>query len=438
MRLKSFLGQETAVYDHLSDIDSVDLSDEDSLPSTPIMSTADRIEELYYRLQRMREDLERFHREQSIDDEDDSLLDNGWMDTTKPSSHGSYWEEDEEDSYLEEDYSCLSERSTVEPPTEREARMVSPSMCWIGRMPTEIMVYIFEMVSNAEVDLSDDAAGFGGREGWRTPIILGQVCFSWRMLTLETPSLWRSLSLVLGRIPKSWRGLEASLKLWLGSSKEIAVNLEVDPVCTSAFDNELMDQLEQLLKRCWKLRLNVSHEMFRGILSLPLPRLQALEVRSSWLAKDIGQLSIDAPRLQELAVLGPTMVKFRKNALPWAQLREYRGVCWADVQEHLDIIRLSPNLESCTLYPFYEMKGTATPIRLQQLQRLHVASYLGASMGGFLRWLELPVLKELRLEVPKESAGFGCSVWPKSSVLDLLERSSVELEKLELVGMDCS
>lgn len=403
------------------------------------MSTTDRIEELYRRLQRIREDLDRFHQEQKIDGGEELSDDIEWTNLDKEPSDAPYWG-DCDDSCLERvSHKQLVPQLRPEHLDGGKAYMAPSLTCWISSMPPEILMHIFELVLASDGKTSDDAAEFGGSSGWRTPIILGHVCYSWRTLVLQAPSLWRSFSLVIDRTPKSLRGLKASLELWLRSSRttEIGINLEVDPACASVFDSELMSQLEGILGRCWRLRLNVSHEMFRGILNLPLPRLRTLEVRSSWLAKDMGGLSVQAQNLQTLTILGPTMVKFTKSTLPWAQLREYRGTCWADVQQHLDIIKLSPNLESCTLFPFYEMKGTVAPIRLTQLRRLHVASYLGTSMGGFLRWLELPALKELKLEIPEESPGFGCSVWPESSVSDLLERSKVHsLGDLELIGME--
>jgi hypothetical protein len=88
------------------------------------------------------------------------------------------------------------------------------------------------------------------------------------------------------------------------------------------------------------------------------------------------------------------------------------------------------------LFPFYETKGLTMPIRLARLRYLHLASFLGASIGGFLRYLEVPVLEDLKLEIPKESPAYGRSMWPKAGVLDLLERSGARLKNLELVGMD--
>jgi len=123
------------------------------------------------------------------------------------------------------------------------------------------------------------------------------------------------------------------------------------------------------------------------------------------------------------------MVKFEENTLPWSQIQGYKGTCWADLQQHLDIFRLSPNLQSCTLYPFYETKGNLIPIRLTQLRRLHILSNFGTSIDSFLRCLEVPALEELK---------FGFDTWPQKSVLDLLERSGIELERLKLISMDNS
>jgi hypothetical protein len=430
--------QETAAYDCFTTIDDcTDSSDEESLPSTPRMSTAEQIGALYHKLQCMREEMDRFHRGYEFDAEDE-LSDNECANPTHVLAHEPYWD-NEDGLHLEEDHPFGGRNDRAnEVAREEKAYLIPPATCVIERMPPEIMMYIFELVVNADAGSSDDAEGFGGRRGWRTPVVLGHACSAWRTLVLRTASLWTSFSLVVEREPVAVEGLKASLDLWLQSSRmtEVAINLEVDPTCAGALDGELMDRLREMLRRCWRLRLNVSHDLLRGILQLQLPTLRTLEVRSSWLTTEVGGLKVRAPNLQTLVILGPTMVKFTEDALPWAQLREYRGVCWAEVQRHLDIVRLSPSLETCTLFPFYETKGTAVPIRLPRLRHLHVASYLGTSMGGFLRCLEVPALEELILEIPEESPAYGNSVWPKNSVLDLLARSRARLDKLELIGMD--
>jgi len=424
-----FSEQEAVIYSCLSNKEDIESSDEDSAPSTPTMTTAKQIEQLYHRLQYIRGELEKDHCENEIDEK--KSLEGRWMDLTKVPSQEAYWD-DSDDSRLgqhtgSDEMQVSGLRSKH--PRERKVFILPPSTCWINEMPLEILVLVFELVLSTDEGLSDDAAEFGGRNGWRSPITLGHVCCSWRTLVLETPLLWRSFSLVLDKIPPLAEGLKASLHLWLQGSRstEVAMNLEVDPACAEILDHELMNQLEGMLRKCWRLRTNVSHEMFCGILRIPLSRLRTLEVRSSWLEKDIGGFSVRAPSLQNLVILGPTMIKFEENTLPWSQIQEYKGTCWADLQQHLDIFRLSPNLQSCTLYPFYETKGNLISIRLTQLRRLHILSNLGTSIDSFLRCLEVPALEELK---------FGFNTWPQKSVLDLLKRSGIELEKLKLIGTD--
>ena len=425
-----FLEQEIAIYDCWNNKENIESSDEDSAPSTPIMTTAKQIEQLYRRLQCIRGELDKDHWENEMDER--KRLEGRWMNLVKP-SHETY-RDDSDDSRLGQ-YTSNDEMQVSglqsKHPRERKAFTIPPSTCCINEMPSEILVLVFELVLSTDEGYSDDAAEFGGRNGWRSPITLGHVCCSWRTLVLETPSLWRSFSLVLDTIPQLTEGLKASLHLWLQGSRstEVAINLEVDPACAEILDHELMNQLEGMLRRCWRLRTNVSHEMFCGILQLPLSRLRTLEVWSSWLGKDIGGFSVQAPSLQNLVILGPTMVKFEENTLPWSQIQEYKGTCWADLQQHLDIFRLSPNLQSCTLYPFYETRGNLIPIRLTQLRRLHILSNFGTSMDNFLRCLDVPALEELKFEF---------DMWPQKSVLDLLERSGIELERLKLISRDNS
>lgn len=333
-----FLRQETAIYDCCIIKENAESSDEDSMPSTPKMTTAEQIERLYHRLQCMWEESEKHPMENEIDER--GRLSGGRTNLAKVPLHEaySYWNDNDDprlEQYLSSDEMQVSDLRSKHS-GERKADTMPPSTCWIGGMPSEILVFVLELVASAYKEVPDDAAEFGGRNGWRIPITLGHVCCSWRTLVLETPSLWRSFSLVLDRTPRFTEGLKASLQLWLQNSRstEVAINLEVDPACANILDQELMNQLERMLRRCWRLRTNVSHEMFCRILQLPLLHLRRLEVWSSWLLKDIGGFSVQAPSLQSLVLLGPNMVNFEKNTLPWSQIQESKGTCWADMQQH--------------------------------------------------------------------------------------------------------
>lgn len=419
--------------------------DEESAPNTPQMSTMEHIDVLYTELQMVQGELDSVH-EQQKGVNDEFILGGGFNEITTTYRSTTYWE----DSYLnwELDEEASFTPSQLQPMTSPWARdtgpyLMAPTMCTVDILPPEILMYIFELCLEEDdrTGSLDDAAGFSGVGVRRVPLTLCHVCGYWRRLAMRTQSLWRSFSLTLEKAVLSVSGLRACMVLWSqgSGSGDMAINLEIDPMAVQVIDPGLMGQLADMLKHCHRLRVNVSDEIFSVILNGNLPRLRTLEVRTSYLRRDVQTFELCAPKLKTLAILGPTMCRFEEKSLPWEQLTEYRGVCWADVQRHLDIIRLCPNLEGCTLYPFYKRKNPGAsflPVQMKRLRHLHVASYLGTSLGGFLLCLGVPALRVLTLEIPTESPAYGHTGWPKAQILDLLERSDGELEKLELIGMD--
>lgn len=426
--------KETYAYDNLCP-SAIESSDEDTVPTTPEMSTAEQIETIYSQLQRLQADLERIHRQREAADDLNDDMNFGCGALAPVLACKPDWEEQYINGGGGED--TVSFREDILPQRHSTSRQEVDTTRMMDGLPPEILMYIFELCLEDDAGSLNDGAGFRGLRVRQAPLLLCHVCQYWRRLAEGTPTLWGSFSLVIDREILSVDGLKVSMDLWCrnSGSMDMAINLEVDPAAGRLLDGALMDRLKDMLGRCRRLRINVSDEMLRRVLSLSLPSLQTLEIRTSWLRKDVQDLDVRAPKLRTLVMFGPTMCRFTKESLPWTQLKEYKGTCWADMQRHLDIIRLCSNLERCTLFPFYEMKGRVIPIRMESLKRLHVASYLGTSVGGFLRWMEVPGIEELTLEITEESPAYSHAEWPKKWVVDLLERSNGRLKKLELIGM---
>ncbi|KAF9451540.1 hypothetical protein P691DRAFT_663085 [Macrolepiota fuliginosa MF-IS2] len=415
----------------------MDTPEEESVPSTPSASTEEQIELLYAKLQRLQANLDQLHRQQKGGATGDEILAHGYDDLTEGWMRQQYGE----DSYVGQEAEALfspPEQASRPSAVDGLLYMKPPATCVVDKVPPEILMTIFDMCLEDDTGSLDDAAGFGGPGARRAPLVLCHVYRHWRSLAMGTPSLWRAFSLVLTRKPRSVASLRACMDFWLRGSKstELAINLEVDPKMHWVLDDQLMEQMTEMLRRCRRLRLNVSDEMFCKVLNSSLPWLQTLEVRTSYLQGEVQSLDVWAPRLRKLVVLGPTMCRFARDSLPWAQLTEYHGTCWANVQLHLEIMRLSPKLERCTLYPSYELKRGGPAVRMERLRTLHIVSYLGTSMGGFLGWLELPAIERLRLEIPEESPAYGHTGWPRENIVGLLERSGGRLQRLELIGLD--
>ncbi|KAF9473100.1 hypothetical protein BDN70DRAFT_412661 [Pholiota conissans] len=69
---------------------------------------------------------------------------------------------------------------------DSQVQFPSPSPCPISKVPYDVLRHIFtQCVSQHPVDRR--------REWWsstKIPIVLSQVCFSWRLVTDTSPNLW--------------------------------------------------------------------------------------------------------------------------------------------------------------------------------------------------------------------------------------------------------
>lgn len=384
--------------------------------ATAEMSTGEQIKLLYGQLEQLQARLERVHRRHI--DEGEFVPDKG--------EYVLIGEGEKRD-----EVSVSGRHAT---PCHDQGAVDSRPM--MDRLPPEILMQIFELCLEEDEACVDDGAGFHEP---RIPLLLCRVCRYWREVAEGTSALWKSISLVVGRRVTYVEGLKRIMDLWLRNSrsKEMAINLEVDPTATSSFDGVLMGRLEDMVRQSHRLRINVDDAMLCKVLNLDLDKLQTLEIRTSWLREDGEGLCVRARGLQTLAILGPTMCRFGEGTFPWGQLREYRGACWSSLQRHLDIIAWCRNLERCTVYALCESRRRAPALRVTGMKRLHVASYLVSGLGGLLASVEAPALEELTLEITRDSPAFGHGALPREVVEDLLGRSGGRgrLERLAVIGL---
>ncbi|KAJ6589496.1 hypothetical protein B0H19DRAFT_238326 [Mycena capillaripes] len=232
------------------------------------------------------------------------------------------------------------------------------------------------------------------------PLLLLQICASWRVLALSTPALWKRLDIELAySLPGNMDNLERRIAEWtsLASSAPLSLGLyeTVRPMA-----KQMCALLRQYAPRCECLRLRASLKTVSELPHLgPLPLLKKLNLAYSPNGHETvsARAFADAPALREL-VLGqhsvPSML-----VLPWHQLTTFTGDTLS-VAECLFVLRSSPHLTTCTF--LYLTPGTAAGEGLTHscLTDLSISN----STADVLRYIDLPALRDLYLTRP---TGFG-------------------------------
>jgi hypothetical protein len=413
----TYLKKETCIYDGKL----IGMGGEDSMPAAAEMSTGEQIRELYGQLEHLRARLESIYRREMNEDLVPELIGGGEHFLIKQVER--------------RDGVAVSGQNGT--PCHDRGAVDSRQM--VDRLPPEILMHIFELCLEDDEESVDDGAGFQRPSVRRAPLLLCRVCRYWKEAAEGTSALWRSISLVVDKRMTHVDGLKRMMDVWLRNSKSkaMAMNLEVDDAARKTIDGVLLGRLRDMVRQSHRLRINVDDGMLCELLDGDLEKLRTLEIRTSWLRRDAEGLRVRARALQTVAILGPAMCRFGEDALPWGQLREYRGVCWSSMQRHLDVVARCPALETCTVYAFCEPRRRAPALRVAGIRRLHVASYLVSGIGGLLESVEAPALEELTLEITQESPAFGHGAWPREAVADLLARSGGRgrLEELAVVGL---
>ena len=302
----------------------------------------------------------------------------------------------------------------------------------IGNLPVDLWAQIFLFCLPDEEFIIPDPL--------QAPLLLCQVCSSWRTVATNTSLLWSNLS-----IRQSWRRhvWKSSLESWLTRAKTTSLHLDIS-ITESNVDDHIFKLIVSSADRWYHLRLGVSNQLLRSVLNRRMPKLHTLEFSSM---NPIASLVIPKAHVPSLSTVSfLTQPLFTQPfSLPWTQLTSLSSLCWLNIDQHIDILRRCPNLEVYRMSVFHIFddppSGHYTPLVVKHLKVLGIVAYFGRVMGEFLSRLQLPSLIELTFAaaiVPGESPECAITTWPKSHVVSLIERSSCELTKLCLQGIDMS
>ncbi|KAF8630412.1 hypothetical protein AX15_002963 [Amanita polypyramis BW_CC] len=297
-------------------------------------------------------------------------------------------------------------------------------------MPIEIVQKIFlHCLPNDEYTRPDRRSA---------PLLLTQVCSSWRDVALKTPRLWNSLWIQLSRSNVDRR--LNTMATWLQRSAACTLSLYAQVQSTGLDPVHLFFLLLEAYRPRWKdlrlvLPLNWARLAIR-ILSRATPLLEVFRIRvaksqDSFLqALQTSFILTDtlAPRLRHLS-WGITGLQ-RLPCLPrLSQLEELDIDYELSASECVGILRECHNLVSCEFWKITDISNsfnTKFPVTLSKLRYISLHSTVGA--GVLLDFLTLPAL--VRLKIAFIGSAGGQNLWSQSGFNNFVARSACSLRDL--------
>jgi hypothetical protein len=314
----------------------------------------------------------------------------------------------------------------------------------VRRMPTDIMANIFEhCVWNQGMPKADVRLA---------PLLLGQVCRSWRYLIFSLPRLWSMLHLDFPSGAKDWdavmRSKIMSMHDWLSRAKATPISLFLNHPKVSLIPwHALMDLDKEILTLSCRLKDLTLHFSPRSLSCLltftqsPLPHLQHLELQNSnSLPSNETPPAItlqSAPSLRSLTISWCSL-DLQDFQLPWSQLQElnlqyHASSFWNPVQsDYLQVLSQCANLTSLFLgigAPIDDVDPTT--IRAVTLSKVHTFKLSVYLQNPYLRHffdaMHMPGLRSF--EIKNVSLALG-SFTGQTECLPFLERCADTLKSV--------
>jgi hypothetical protein len=203
----------------------------------------------------------------------------------------------------------------------------------------------------------------------KTPLLLGTICSRWRSISLSTPRLWASFSLNIR--PKYLKAHVELAKIWFARSGTCPLSISLG--CDVSVQHNMQRLMQVFLLHC--------ERWYEVSLSLPLPVIRALSPARHRLLK-LQKLRIDlsAPHVIDIFEHAPQLRSFYLPSafplpmikVPWEQL-QYCHI-GGFVGECLELLRLTPNLEECSVMPSWRFPqlDTHNPVQVSRLRTITI------------------------------------------------------------------
>ncbi|KAI6007066.1 hypothetical protein EDD15DRAFT_2394818, partial [Pisolithus albus] len=322
----------------------------------------------------------------------------------------------------------------------------------IRRLPTDIMAKVFEFCVY-------ESQGYARLDIKHAPLVLSQVCRSWRKLVFALPCLWKMVRVDFSTSSLNWYRLMHSqataMRLWISRSRPAPVSLfltSYNRVIPSPFVALLDMEIKEAGPRLRELSLRFPTLSLCGLLSFtqtPLEFLEYLHLQSTDLSSSSGSIPPlifqSAPSLQRLSITCHNL-DMCQHQVPWAQLTElslqyHSNPHWDQTHSnHLTILVRCPNLRTCSL-GLGRITGdivpeSITPVTLPHLSTLNVNTYLQTPyLELFFGALRLPKLRSFDI---KNAIRGSDLLFDETECFRMLNRAAETVESVSLSRVDVS
>ncbi|KAJ6559749.1 hypothetical protein B0H19DRAFT_1145730 [Mycena capillaripes] len=275
--------------------------------------------------------------------------------------------------------------------------LVSPAR----RLPEDILRGIFMAALSSTQNSTLNPA--------ENPLLLCQICRSWRAVALTTPCLWASLHIAVPA-PSKLPQITERITAWLQRSGSLPLDISLAYSCTADPEADITPLMAALLavSRRWRnihLALT-SYSHLATLSSEDAPSLQSIAIRDSdskerlrWVDPTGHLTFLATPSLRRVQLSPPCILKTPLVLESLTDLNMQLGPVPLPCTDARRILQQCPLLERCDLVVVGSSNGnhsgdTFEHITLQRLRHLSIMhAYIPIAGPHFLSGMTLPVLR---------------------------------------------
>ncbi|KAJ7322838.1 hypothetical protein DFH08DRAFT_1029800 [Mycena albidolilacea] len=226
-----------------------------------------------------------------------------------------------------------------------------------------------------------------------SPTCLLHICRRWRQVALNTPRLWRAISLpdCYGVDPSV---LCSKLELWMSRSGCLPLSIDMKEIC-NIVDKSCLELLALHRARWEYVTLAVHNDSDALTIQDPMPLLRQFEIRVE-ISGLAPRALREVPRLRSVTLWNG--ITHPIDLFPWSQLTSLTSM--NSPIENTAILQLAVNLVHCHLMVWSD-EILLSDVRLPSLESLILASW-DSEDEPVTHYLETMITPSLRtLEVPE-------------------------------------
>lgn len=303
----------------------------------------------------------------------------------------------------------------------------------IRRMPSEILGCVFEWCGCASFEELRDSPAQFSMSPQLAPMLLMQVCWRWRSVAAETPSLWNLIDMRDRTLEHGFH-LDEIIPMWLLNSKQIPLDISIGPFRGDRGVHPATLALVQQ-ELCRSRELYISTPIITG--NLLLQNLEVFDVAA--ITKLPTGIIIEAPNLRNINMRVPLKEILAMFPISRSNVRSITTVVESTSgSELLQFLAQFPHLES---FDFVTMKmlepHDSAMLIIPNLTLLSISWWEmepTPPVFPMLSLLQAPSLRLLHLEVYTPRSN---TVFEDISNIALI-RFTPSLLTLEMSGFDIS